>query len=238
MQDVIAKLLGDWCLGISWSGVLLKVALSVFLGTIVGCERATKRHAAGMRTFMLVSLVAALAGMLDGYFITTFDVKFPVVIAATVIGIAIVSSNTILYSSKSQLKGLTTSVALWGACFVSVLIGLDLYCVAIISFVAYMLCLTLFMRLEYGFKRRSNHFEIHLELKNKNSLQDFITAVRRLGLKIDDIEFNSAYVNSGLSVYSIALTIISGEFKKFVKHDDIIAAIAQLEYVNYVEELD
>lgn len=238
MQDIIAKALGEWCLGVSWSGILLKVAMSLFLGTIVGCERVTKRHAAGMRTFMLVSVISTLAGILDGYLIGTLGVSIPLAIGATVIGIAIVSSNTILYSSKSQLKGLTTSVALWGACFVSVLIGLDLYFAALVFFVAYMLCLTLFMKLEYGFKRRSNHFEIHLELKNKNSLQDFITAVRRLGLKIDNVEFNAAYVNSGLYVYSIALTIVSGEFKKFVKHDDIIAAISQLEYVNFAEELD
>lgn len=238
MNDMIVDFLGEWCKGMTLGGVLLKVTLSMFLGTIVGCERATKRHAAGMRTFMLVSLISALAGMLDAYVINILGAKFSFAIGATVIGIAIVSSNTILYSSKSQLKGLTTSVALWGTCFVSVLIGLDLYCAAIIAFVAYMLCLTLFMRMEYGFKRRSNHFEIHLELKNKNSLQDFIAAIRRLGLKIDDIEFNTAYVNSGLYVYSIALTIISGNFKKFIKHDDIIAAIAQLEYVNYIEELD
>lgn len=238
MNDIIAQNLGEWCLGITVGGVLIKVALSVFLGTIVGCERATKRHAAGMRTFMLISLVSMLAGMLDKYIINVLGAKFSFAIGATVIGIAIVSSNTILYSSKSQLKGLTTSVALWGACFVSVLIGLDLYFTAILSFIAYMLSLTLFSKMEYGFKRRSNHFEIHLELKSKNSLQDFITVIRRLGLKIDDIELNTAYVNSGLYVYSIALTIISGEFKKFVKHDDIIAAISSLEYVNYVEELD
>ncbi len=238
MDDMIVTLLGEWCKGMTLGGVLLKVSLSVFLGTIVGCERATKRHAAGMRTFMLVSLISVLAGMLDAYVINVLGATVSVAIGATVIGIAIVSSNTILYSSKSQLKGLTTSVALWGACFVSVLIGLDLYCAALIAFVAYMLCLTLFTRMEYGFKRRSNHFEIHLELKNKNSLQDFIAAIRRLGLKVDDIEFNTAYVNSGLFVYSIALTIISGDFKKFRKHDDIIAAIAQLEYVNYIEELD
>ena len=29
-------------------------------------------------------------------------------------------------------------------------------------------------------------------------------------------------MNSGLYVYSIALTIVSGEFKKAVRHDDII----------------
>lgn len=238
MNDIIADFLGVNFQGISFGGICLKVILSVFLGTIVGAERATKRHAAGMRTFMLVAMVSALAGALDSYFINVLGTNFSFAIGATIIGIAIVSSNTILYTSKSQLKGLTTSIALWGACFVSVLIGLDLYCAALISFVAYMLCLTLFTRIEYAFKRRSNHFELHLELKNRNSLQDFITAIRRLGLKIDDIEFNTAYVNSGLYVYSIALTVISGEFKKFIKHDDLVEAISRLEYVNYVEELD
>ena len=143
-----------------------------------------------------------------------------------------------MYSSKSQLKGLTTSAALWGTCLISILIGLDLYTAALIAFAAFMLCLTGFMNPEYALKRRSNHFEIHLELTSKNSLQDFIAAVRKLGLKIDDIEMNTAYMNSGLYVYSIALTIVSGEFKKAVRHDDIIAAISALEYVNFCEELD
>lgn len=118
------------------------------------------------------------------------------------------------------------------------LIGLDLYTAGLISFVAFVISLKLLMKVEYGFKRRSNHFEIHLELKSKTSLTDFIATVRKLGLKIDDIELNTAYLNSGLYVYSIALTIVSGNFKKFVKHDDIIAALSQLDYVNYVEELD
>ena len=237
-MDPIAKLLGSWCLGFNTWGVVIKLALSLLLGAVIGCERATKRHAAGLRTFMLVSLVSTLAAMIDVYLVSKVGASFSLVIGATVIGIAIVSSNTILYSSKSQLKGLTTSVALWGMCFVAVLIGLDLYTAGLISFVAFVISLKLLMKVEYGFKRRSNHFEIHLELKSKTSLTDFIATVRKLGLKIDDIELNTAYLNSGLYVYSIALTIFSGNFKKFVKHDDIIAALSQLDYVNYVEELD
>ena len=208
------------------------------MSAIVGCERATKRHAAGLRTFMLVSLVSMLAAAADGYLIETLGARSSFVIGATIIGLAIVSSNTILYSSKSQLKGLTTSIALWGMSLISILIGLDLYTAAIIAFAAFMICLTGFMRPEYALKRRSNHFEIHLELTSKNSLQDFIAAVRKLGLKIDDIEINTAYMNSGLYVYSIALTIVSGEFKKAISHDDIIAAISALEYVSFCEEID
>lgn len=238
MNDPIAKLLGEWCLGFNVGGIVLKLVLTLFLGAVIGCERATKRHAAGLRTFMLVSLISTLAGMIDGYILGQLHAQFSAVIGATIIGIAIVSSNTILYSSKSQLKGLTTSIALWGMSLIAVLIGLDLYTAAILAFVAFMACLSLFMKLEYGFKRRSNHFEIHLELKSKTSLPDFINTVRKLGLKIDDIELNTAYLNSGLYVYSISLTIVSGNFKKFVRHDDIIAALSELEYVNCVEELD
>ena len=146
---------------------------------------------------------------------------------------------------RMRLRALTKStydndiwVALWGMCLISILIGLDLYTAALIAFAAFMLSLTGFMKPEYALKRRSDHFEIHLELTSKNSLRDFIAAVRKLGLKIDNIELNTAYMNSGLYVYSIALTIVSGEFKKAVRHDDIIAAISSLEYVNFCEELD
>lgn len=45
-------------------------------------------------------------------------------------------------------------------------------------------------------------------------------------------------MNSGLYVYSIALTIVSGEFKKAVQHDDIFAAISAPGYVNFRKELD
>ena len=101
-----------------------------------------------------------------------------------------------------------------------------------------LLCsLALFPQLEMLLKNRSNHFEIHLELKNKANLQDFVTTIRRLGLRIDDIESNPAYLNSGLSVYSVSLTIQSAELKKYKSHGEIIEALSSLEYVHHIEEM-
>ena len=54
------------------------------------------------------------------YILATFDVQCTFVTAAAVIGIAIISSNTILFSSRSQLKGITTSVALWCMAMISI----------------------------------------------------------------------------------------------------------------------
>ena len=102
-----------------------------------------------------------------------------------------------LYSSKSQIKGLTTSVGLWVCVAIGLASGAGLYTVAILGFAALLCCLRWFPPFETYLKNRSNHFEIHLELTSSSHLQDFVTTLRRLGMRIDDIESNPAYVNSG-----------------------------------------
>jgi putative Mg2+ transporter-C (MgtC) family protein len=72
---------------------------------------------------------------------------------------------------------------------------------------------------------------------NSTYLQNFVTTIRRLGLTIDDIESNPAYVNSGLSVYSVAITISSAELKKYKTHKEIIEALKTLDYVYHIEEM-
>ena len=79
--------------------------------------------------------------------------------------------------------------------------------------------------------------EIHLELKNSNYLRDFVTVSRQVGLRIDDIEANQAYVGSGLSVYTITFTIFSAELKKYKTHREIIQALSSLDYIYHIEEL-
>ena len=233
ISDPIAALLGPWSSQICLGSILLRIALSMLFGAIIGCERATKRHAAGLRTFMLACLASAIAMMVD----QSLGGSIPIVSAAAVIGVAIISSNSILYSSRSQIKGLTTSMGLWAIVALGLAIGAGLYALALIGFGALLCCLSLFPPFEAYLKDRSNHFEVHLELKERRNLQDFVTTIRRLGLRIDDIESNPAYLNSGLSVYSISVTITSPELKKYKRHDEIIEALRSLDYVYFIDEL-
>ena len=236
-SDPISKLLGDWSSNLDIWSIALRIAVSILFAAIIGWERSTKRHAAGLRTFMLTSLSGTISMLLDIFIMQKFNAGFPMISAAFVVGIAVISSNSILYSSKSQIKGLTTAVGLWAVGISGLLIGAGFYTVSIICFIALLSSLSLFPSLERHFKNKSNHFEIHLELKHKDDLQDFVTTIRQLGLRIDDIEVNPAYINSGLSVYSIALTIQSGELKKYKTHKEIIEALRSIEYIHHVEEM-
>ena len=103
----------------------------------------------------------------------------------TVIAAAIISVNSMLFSSRNQIKGLTTSMGLWATGIIGLTAGAGLYTVTLVSFAALLCCLSLFPAFETYLKNRSNHFEVHLELKSSEYLQDFVTTIRRLGLFID-----------------------------------------------------
>ncbi|HOE77835.1 MAG TPA: MgtC/SapB family protein [Bacilli bacterium] len=237
IYDPIGKLLGNWSMEVNLWSILLRLTISIVVSAVVGWERSNKRHAAGLRTFMIVSLASTIAMILDLYLIKTTNSGFWFISAATVVGTAVISANTILYSSKNQIKGLTTSAALWATGIMGLLIGTGNYTIVLFCSVAFISLLSLVPPLEIYLKDRSNHFEFHLELKNVSYLKDFSSVIRELGLRIDGIESNPAYLNSGLSVYSVSVSIIKDELKQFKSHQDIIDALKTLDYVYYIEEM-
>ena len=236
--DPISQLTKGWLGEFNIWTIIIRLALAFIIGASFGFERSRKRHTAGFRTFTFVALFSTIAALLDVYFMANFKVVFPAVTSAVVLGGAIISGNTLLYSSKNQIKGLTTAVALWLTAIIGACLGAGLYTAALISAVLAYIALNVIPKLEFYLKNRSNHFEIHLELKNKNDLANFTGVLRKLGLKIDDIEANPAYNNTGLGVFSITLTIKAKELKKFKTHKEIIEALSTLDYINCIEEID
>lgn len=237
MLDPIANLLGEWSYTLNCWSILFRISLSVILSAIIGYERSSKRHSAGLRTFILVSLAMTVSMLLDKYLTANTNTYLFILSCAGIVAVAVISTHSLSVSSRSQIRGLTTAVGLWTCAIIGLTIGAGYYTITIISFTVLLCCLAFFPALERYFKNRSNHFEIHLELKSNSFLQNFVSTIRKLGLRIDDIESNPAYVNSGLSVYSIAISISSQELKKYKTHTEIIEALRSLDYVYHIEEM-
>ena len=235
--DPIAKFLGEWSSSLNVYSVLLRIGLCLVLSAFLGCERSSKRHAAGLRTFMVVTLATTAAMLLDLFLLQGAQTGFYLISAASIVAVAIITVNGILFSARNQIRGLTTSVALWASARIGLSSGAGFYSVTLVSFIALLCSLSIFPKFERYLKNRSNHFEVHLELINIAYLQNFVTTIRELGMKIDDIECNSAYQHSGLSVYSVAISISSQELKKYKTHTQIIDALRTLDYIYHIEEM-
>ena len=235
-MDFISKFLGTWSQEFNEYSCLLKVVLCLIIGLIIGAGRAKNYQAAGLKTFVSVSIASAVAGIFDFYMVNVAGLTFSVVCPVIILATAVISSNTILFNSKNQFRGLTTSIGLICAESMALAVSHGFYFVGISGFVLYIIGSIVLPKIETVIKRRSASFEIYVELKSKGSLQKFIQTIRKLGLKVNGVELNPAYANSGLKVYSISLRIVDKELNK-IKHKDIIESISALDAVNYIEEI-
>lgn len=237
-NDIIVQWLGGWAGEANFASAAFRLFLALFFASVLGFERASKRHSAGLRTFILITLTSAVAAFMDSVINENNADFIPLLSAASVFCAIAISVKSVLFSAKNQIKGLTTSAGLIASAFFGLCIGVGFYTLALMIFAVLLIVLAWFPKIEIYLKNRSNHFEIHLELADKGSLQNFVTTIRKLGMRIDDIEINNAYAGSGLSVYSITLTIISAELKKYKTHREIIEALSTLEYVRHIEEMN
>ncbi|GIQ71006.1 MgtC/SapB family protein [Xylanibacillus composti] len=112
--------------------ILLRLALAVVLGGIIGIERERTNHAAGFRTHILVCLGAALIMLLSAYGFADFAEEEgvnmdPARLAAQVIsGIGFLGAGVIMRNGVS-ITGLTTAASLWVVAAIGLAVGAGYY---------------------------------------------------------------------------------------------------------------
>ena len=115
--DPILKLFGDganWLEDITVGSVLIRLLCAIICGGFLGAERAMKRQAAGFRTYILVAVGAAIAGFTNQFIYECFPSSDVGRLGNGVVtGIGFLGAGTILVTSRSKIRGLTTAAGLW-----------------------------------------------------------------------------------------------------------------------------
>ena len=162
--------------------VLIKLALAVLIGGIIGMERGKQGRAAGMRTHIFVTVGSALTAMI-GLF-TSSALGFssdPMRISAQVIsGIGFLGVGTILLKGRFQITGLTTAAGLWCTATIGLALGVGFYEGALGAFVASMLVVTILHKLEYKIIKRSDRFGIYVEIDSDAAVSKTLERLRAM----------------------------------------------------------
>lgn len=153
--------------------VLLRLAVAVVLGGIIGIERSGTKHDAGLRTHILVCLGAAGITLLsevllmDGY---TTDVSR---LGAQVIsGIGFLGAGCILVNGN-KVKGLTTAAGLWTTACVGLATGMGYYFVSVTMTVFMLVAMLALRPIADRLKKKgvSKERTLKVTVKNRQSLQ-------------------------------------------------------------------
>jgi uncharacterized membrane protein YhiD involved in acid resistance len=108
---------------------LLRVVIAGFLGGLIGLERELAGKAAGIRTYGLVGVGAAMFTVVAIYGFGSLDYASRI-IGSIISGIGFLGAGTILHT-KLNVVGLTTAAGLWVAAGVGMAIGSGLYLIGI-----------------------------------------------------------------------------------------------------------
>ncbi len=131
---------------------LLKLVLSMLLGSVVGFERKRKGQSAGVRTFALISMGATLAMLISIYVPQEYlGLKNgdPGRIAAQVLsGIGFLGAGAII-QMKGSVRGLTTAAGIWMVATIGLAIGVGMYMISIVETGLIMVILVLIENFEH-----------------------------------------------------------------------------------------
>ena len=164
--------------------ILLRLVVAIVLGALIGLERETSEHTAGIRTNALVALGAALFTIISAFGFMEL-LRFPHVsldptrIASYVIaGIGFLGGGAIFFvQDKERVRGLTTAAAIWIVAAIGMACGAGMLWEAIS---ATLLALTVLILLRLVERRLLTHRlsgTLHIRIEATSAGGQFIAQV-------------------------------------------------------------
>lgn len=233
--DPIVKWLGEWLAEINFASISIRLFIALLIGGFLGLDRSNKKQPAGLRTYILVCVGSTIAAMTNQFMSQVYGADASRIGANIITGIGFLGAGTIIVTSRSKIRGLTTAAGLWCCACVGLAIGIGFYSIAILGSLLIYIALKLLPLLEKALINKTKYVDLHIEFDYRTNLKDFIKLLRSEGVKIISVDLNPSYSQSGLSVYEITIQLATKTLTKDCKK--MIEEWSKLEYVEWIERV-
>ena len=224
---------------------VLRLLLALIAGGAVGYGRSRKRRSAGMRTYMLVSLGAALTILISMYEYEMLhgqwawakefaDLKFDGsrFSAQVINGVGFLAAGTIVGVAHSQV--LTTAIGLFTAAGLGIAAGAGFYECVLLVVPLIIFSLEAMRPMEIQYKRRHRNFMVVVEFETITDMDAILEAVREQGAQISDVDVERTEREGDQRPSAVLEMRLE---KKYASHSAMLSALAELPCVYAVQEL-
>ena len=236
----------DYMRELNTASVMLRLVLAVLFGGVIGLERGRKRRAAGLRTYMLVCLGAALTvllSMYEYYMVTHPWAELAAEIgirtdvsrfgAQVINGIGFLGAGTIIVTGRQEVKGMTTAAGLWASACTGLAIGAGFYECVFLAFLLISIVIRVLPQVETYIVENARNMNIYVEFESLDDVGDIISRIKSQDVQIYDVEIDHGREEKSRNpsaVFSIRLN-------RKQLHAQVLAAISELESVRTIDEI-
>lgn len=216
---------------LSW---LLTLSLAAIAGALIGGERESKGHPAGVRTQALVALAAALltrAGE-TGFIGPAVDLSR--VASQVVTGIGFIGAGVIL-KNRGTVTGLTTAATLFLSAGVGVAIGTGLIVPALLA-TAIALVVIYGLRLVKPFLRKQITKTIYVEYEQGHgTFGPLIRAVQDSGCTVQDLQVEDKAAVDGAALRNVTIQVFAKQDSNLEQEMEFLASRPEVRELSVVE---
>ncbi|MBR1821641.1 MAG: MgtC/SapB family protein [Clostridia bacterium] len=231
----------------SFATAALRLVLAMLSGGVVGYGRTKKARSAGLRTYMLISIGAAMAvlltqfqyEMLNGPWAAVTDevgLKFDAsrMASSVITGIGFLGAGIIIKVAHQQVNGLTTSTGLFATVIMGLAAGAGFYEGVIVSMLLIVVVLNVMSPLEIAFKRRLRNITLNVEFASVEDIGAITEAIEAEGAKVYDIDVERTERKDDKYPSAIFILQLSRDNHS---HSGMLTSVAELACVRSVQEL-
>jgi putative Mg2+ transporter-C (MgtC) family protein len=135
-----------------WTTIVIRLAVSIVIGGLIGLERELEHKPAGLRTIILVCLGSTIF-MLVGFELGLLGTEMGRIVAGVVTGVGFLGAGAII-RARGEVYGLTTAATIWLASGLGLAIGAGYYILAITSSVFVLVVLRILGIVEKALSRK------------------------------------------------------------------------------------
>ena len=202
--------------------IALRLLLAAVLGCVIGLERATKHHPAGMRTFALVCIGAAASAVVNIYLGTALGV------GRTDMG----RIPAIIITGKNQVRGLTTAAGLWTTATLGIMLGSGMLEVSLMMFALIIVTMFGIARVSRVQEQYNRYIGLYMEI-DKSMTRGVYDYINECGYELSSVEKKR---DKTLKGSDIVLTMML-DLKKRRNHAEVLSEVSQIEGIHYLEEV-
>ena len=227
--------------------VLLRLILAVICGCVIGCGRTKRQRPAGIRTYTLIAIGAALSVIITLYLYEMLQTQWADTVAQvgekfdaarlaaqTISGIGFLGAGIIFKIVHAQVSGLTTATGLFATVCLGLAAGAGFYELVLLTVVLIVLVLNVMAPLERTFKRRRRNMTMYVEFRDVDDISAISGVMDELNAHIYDIDIERTEASEEgypAAVFDVRLS------KENHSHSSMLTSVAVLPGVVSVQEL-
>ncbi|HJV44902.1 MAG TPA: MgtC/SapB family protein [Bacillota bacterium] len=177
--------------------VLIKLAVSVFLGMTIGLERELRKKPLGLKTSLVICVSSCLLTIVsinsaNRFAVAGIHVMDPMRLAAQIVsGVGFLGAGVILRKNNDVIMGLTTAAMIWAASGLGIAAGAGFFTEAFIGLFLIIVSVELLpIFLKFIGPQTLREKELRLELyikKEDNRIIEVMDEIKSKGIKIKSI---------------------------------------------------